>query len=168
MTIMGVRQLNRLSARFVETAPDGFHPDGGNLYLKVADGRRRRSWVFRFVRGGKVTSLGLGAAGEGRVTLKEARAKRAEVAKLVEQGVNPLAERRKNRLADAQRKTFADAAAAYIEQRRRDWSTSSLNQWKRTVSRDCAPIAKLYVNEIVLYDVKRAVMPLVDKGHVAS
>lgn len=50
---MGIRQLNRLSARFVETAPDGFHPDGGNLYLKVADGRRRRSWVFRFVRGAK-------------------------------------------------------------------------------------------------------------------
>ena len=165
---MGVRQLNRLSARFVETAPDGFHPDGGNLYLKVADGRCRRSWVFRFVRGGKVTSLGLGAAGEGRVTLKEARAKRAEIAKLIEQGVNPLTERQKNRLADAQRKTFADAAAAYIEQRRRDWSTSSLNQWKHTAARHCASIAKLYVNEIVLDDVKRVVMPLVDKGHVAS
>jgi integrase len=165
---MGIRQHNRLSARFVETAPDGFHADGGNLYLKVADGRRRRSWVCRFVRGGKVTSLGLGAAGESRVTLKEARAKRAEIAKLVEQGVNPLTERRKNQLANAQRKTFADAAAAYIEQRRRDWSTSSLNQWKHTVSRYCASITKLYVNEIVLDDVKRAVMPLVDKGHVAS
>jgi len=165
---MGVRQLNRLSARFVETAPDGFHPDGGNLYLKVADGRCRRSWVFRFVRGGKVTSLGLGAAGEGRVTLKEARAKRAEIAKLIEHGVNPLTERRKNRLADAQRKTFADVAATYIEQRRRDWSTSTLKQWKRTVSGYSASIAKLHVNEIVLDDVKRVVMPLVDKGHVAS
>jgi integrase len=163
---MGIRQLNRLSARFVETAPDGFHPDGGNLYLKVADGRRRRSWVFRFVRGGKVTSMGLGTA--SAVSLKEARAKRDELAKLLAQGLNPFTERRKNRLADSQRKTFADAAAAYIEQRRRDWSTSSLNQWKHTVARHCASIAKLYVNEIGLDDVKRAVMPLADKGHVAS
>jgi integrase len=163
---MGIRQLNRLSARFVEAAPDGFHPDGGNLYLKVADGRRRRSWVFRFVRGGKVTSMGLGAA--SAVSLKEARAKRVELAKLLEEGINPLTERRKNRLADAQRKTFADAAAAYIEQRRRDWSTSSLNQWKHTVSRYCASIAKLCMNEIGLDDVKRVVMPLVDKGLVAS
>ena len=150
----------------METAPDGFHPDGGNLYLKVADGRRRRSWVFRFVRGGKVTSMGLGAV--SAVSLKAARAKRDELAKLLAQGINPLTERRKNRLADAQRKTFADAAAAYIEQRRRDWSTSSLNQWKHTVARHCASIAKLYVNEIGLDDVKRTVTPLVDKGVVAS
>jgi integrase len=163
---MGIRQLNRLSARFVETAPDGFHPDGGNLYFKVADGRRRRSWVYRFVRGGKVTSMGLGAA--SAVSLKEARAKRDEFAKLLAHGVNPLTERRKNRLADSQRKTFAAAAAAYVELRRRDWSASSLNQWKHTVARQCASIAKLYVNEIGLDDVKRAVMPLVDKGHVAS
>jgi hypothetical protein len=148
-----------LSARKVETARDGFWSDGGSLYLEVADGGRRRSWVYRFVRGGKVTSMGLGAA--GAVSLKAARAKRDELAKLVEQGINPLTERRKNRLADAQRKTFGDTAAAYIEQRTRDWSTSSLNQWKHTVARRCASIAKLYVNEIGLDDVKRIVMPLV-------
>jgi integrase len=160
------RQSNKLSARKVETARDGFWSDGGSLYLKVADGGRRRSWVYRFVRGGKVTSMGLGAA--GTVSLKAARAKRDELAKLLAQGLNPLTERRKNRLADAQRKTVADAAAAYIEQRKRDWSSSSLNQWKHTVARHCASIAKLYVNEIGLDDVKLAVMPLVDKGHVAS
>ena len=160
------RPSNKLSARKVETARDGFWSDGGSLYLKVADGGRRRSWVFRFVRGGKVTSMGLGAA--SAVSLKEARAKRDELAKLLAQGVNPLTERRKNRLADAQRKTFADAAQVYIAQRTRDWSASSLNQWKHTVERYCASIADLYVDDIGLDDVKRAVTPLADRGLVAS
>ena len=39
---------------------------------------------------------------------------------------------------------------------------------RHTAARHCASIAKLYVNEIVLDDVKRAVMPLVDEGLVAS
>ena len=160
------RPSNKLSARKVETARDGFWSDGGLLYLKVADGGRRRSWVVRFVRGGRVTSMGLGAA--SAVSLKEARAKRDELAKLLAQGVNPLTERRKNRLADAQRKTFADAAQVYITQRTRDWSASSLNQWKHTVERYCASIANLYVDEIGLDDVKRAVTPLADRGLVAS
>lgn len=113
-----------------------------------------------------MTSMGLGAV--SAVSLKAARAKRDELAKLLAQGINPLTERRENRLAHAQRETFAAAAAAYVEQRRRDWSTSSLNQWKHTVARHCASIAKLYVNEIGLDDVKRTVTPLVDKGLVAS
>ena len=160
------RPSNKLSARKVETARDGFWSDGGSLYLKVADDGRRRSWVFRFVRDGKVTSMGLGAA--SAVSLKEARAKRDELAKLLAQGVNPLTERRKNRLANAQRKTFADAAQVYIAQRTRDWSTSSLTQWKHTVERYCASIANLYVDEIGLDDVKRVVTPLADRGLVAS
>ena len=57
---------------------------------RVADGGRRRSWVFRFVRGGKVTSMGLGAAGTGVVSLAAARDKAKELNKALEEGVNPL------------------------------------------------------------------------------
>ena len=45
---------------------------------------------------------------------------------------------------------------------------SSLNQWKHTVERYCASIANLYVDEIGLDDVKRAVTPLADRGLIAS
>jgi hypothetical protein len=47
--------LNRLTPRKVATAKDGWHADGGNIYLKVDDGGQRRRWVFRFTRNGKVT-----------------------------------------------------------------------------------------------------------------
>ena len=110
--------------------------------------------------------MGLGAA--STISLKEARAKRDELPGPLAQGVNPLTERRKNWVANAQRKTFAAAAQVYIAQRTRDWSASSLNQWKHTVERYCASIADLYVDEIGLVDVKRAVTPLADRGFVAS
>jgi integrase len=156
-----------LSARKVETAGDGFHSDGQCLFLKVADGGRRKSWVYRFVRGGKATVMGLGPV--SAVSLKEARRKRDELAKMVMMGLNPLDERRKNIEARASRKTFGDAAQAYIAQRKRDWSASSLWQWTNLVTRkELSTFVKLPVDEIGLDDVKRPVMAMADGGAVST
>jgi integrase len=159
---MASRAFNKLTTRKVETARDGFHSDGGNLFLRVSDGGRRRSWVYRFVRRGKVTSIGLGAA--RAVTLREARERRDEVAKLVEQGLDPLVVRWRKREEQDGKKTYAEAAGAYIAQHQRGWSGSSLGHWKRSMERDCAPLAKLAVADIGLDDVKCVVMPLADQG----
>jgi integrase len=160
---MAIRALNKLSARQVETLGDGFHSDGGNLYLKVQNEARRRSWVYRFVRHGEPTSMGLGPA--RAVTLREARKKRDEVTKLVAQGLHPIVEReRKQRELDG-KKTFGEAGAAYIDQHQRGWSGSSLGQWKRSMERDCAGLAKLAVADIGLEDVKRVVTPLAEQGY---
>ena len=51
--------LHQLTARKAETAPPGFHSDGGNLYLRVRDSHSR-AWVFRFKVAGKVREIGLG------------------------------------------------------------------------------------------------------------
>ena len=64
---------NMLTTRKVAAAKDGFHADGGNLYLSVTGAGRRRSWVFRFTRDGKVSAIGLGSA--NAVTLAKARGK---------------------------------------------------------------------------------------------
>jgi hypothetical protein len=85
---MATRRTKPLTARTVATAKDGFHSDGGNLYLRVADGRR--SWVFRSVRSGKVTSIGLGSA--KAVTLAEARDEAKRLRATVDEGKNPLGE----------------------------------------------------------------------------
>ena len=60
------RRLNKLTAREVAGAKDGSHSDGGGLYLRVQDGGRRRSWVFRFTRNGKTSEMGwTGYVGDG-------------------------------------------------------------------------------------------------------
>jgi integrase len=167
---MPKRQTNRLTAREVETAKDGWLADGGGLNLRVSDSGARRRWVFRFALHGKSTEIGLGSAAKGAVTLAEARAERAKLADKVKTGLNPLAERRHNQTVEASRKTFAQVAATYIEwkqRKRKGWSASSLGQWKRSLTADNAPakpISDLYVDQIGIEDIKRAVQPLVDRG----
>jgi integrase len=104
--------------------------------------------------------MGLGAA--DAISLREARAKRDELMKLVEQGINPLAERR--RQEQAGKRTFAEAAQAYIAQHKGGWSVSSLGAWTRSTGRDAASLAKLKIDEIAVEDVKRCVAPLWDAG----
>jgi integrase len=164
---MAVRELNRLSAREVASAKDGWHADGGGLYLRVQDDGKRRRWVFRFVLKGKATEIGLGSGAKGAVTLAGARAERIKLADKVKTGLNPLAERRRNQTAEASRKTFAEVAKAYIEREASGWSDSHFRAWKRSLLGDNAatkPLSPLYVDEIGIADVRRAVQPLVDKG----
>ena len=157
---MAERKLNRLTSREVATAKDGWHADGGGLYLRVSDDGKRRRWVFRFVLKGKATEIGLGSAAKGAVTLVKARAEREKLADKVKTGLNPLAERRRNQTVEASRKTFAEAAEAYIEREKSGWSDSHLRSWERSVGR----ISALYADEISIGDVRLAVQPLVEQG----
>jgi integrase len=161
---MPTRLVNKLTSREVESAKDGWKADGGGLYLRVSDGGKRRRWVFRFIRDRKVTEIGLGSAAKGAVTLAAARTERDKLAATVKTGVNPLAERRRNQTVEAGRKTFAEAAEAYVEREASGWSASHLRDWKRSIGVDAKPIADLYVDEIDIGDVRRAVQPLVDRG----
>lgn len=52
-------KIKILCARDVETKPNGFHADGGNLFLRVRDDSR--VWIFRYKKAGKQISIGLSA-----------------------------------------------------------------------------------------------------------
>lgn len=55
-------QINRLSARAVQTLSEpGRHADGGNLYLSVSK-TGARSWVFFYKVAGRQREMGLGNA----------------------------------------------------------------------------------------------------------
>jgi hypothetical protein len=59
------RTLQRLSPVKVRTAKEGMWADGGGLYLQCtpgADGGIRRSWLYRFTKGGRERQMGLGSA----------------------------------------------------------------------------------------------------------
>ena len=151
-----------MNPRQVDTLPDGFWATGGapRLYLRVADDGRSRSWVWRAVRGGKVTSMGLGRAGEGGVSLDDARDKAKELNDTLDSGVNPLAARREKQRSEAARKTLREAAEAYIEEKDRKWGESSRAIWRRLADRDIAVIADMAVDTLGREDIKRAVHAL--------
>ena len=66
---------NALSALAVKNAKAGRHADGGGLHLLVKPSGAR-SWVYRFMLNGKARDVGIGAAGQGGMSLSDARDKR--------------------------------------------------------------------------------------------
>jgi integrase len=169
--VRGPSRSHQLTAKQVESAKDGWHADGGNLFLRVSDGGQRRHWVLRWTRDRRTTEMGLGSAGggAGKVSLALARQKRDEAMAQIGTGLNPIVQRRKDKDAKASRKTFAEAAEAVIKTKQGGWRTSTegrasnLYEWTKNLTVDCKPLAKLFVDEITVEDIKRVVSPFWDK-----
>ena len=73
------------------TAP-GRYGDGSGLWLQVRDAEHR-SWLFRYISGGKHRQMGLGPFPD--VSLAEAREAAHGYRAAVRQGQDPIEERRK-------------------------------------------------------------------------
>jgi hypothetical protein len=85
---MTTRSLNKLSPKGLDTLDDGSWSDGGSLYLCVRDGGRLKSWIFRYTICGKTREMGLGAL--TAVPLKDARAERDRLRRLVDEGLDHM------------------------------------------------------------------------------
>src|SRR3954447_3890345 len=141
-----VRQLNKLSSRFVETTKDaGRHADGGGLYLQVTQGKNgvTKSWLFRYMRGTSTSrEMGLGPVSlnkrDGLVTLSMARDKAFAARKALSTGIDPLSQREQERAAGqlerAKTLTFKECAERYIAAHKSSWKSSKhAGQWKATL-----------------------------------
>jgi hypothetical protein len=78
----------------VKNAKPGRHADGAGLHLLVKESGAR-SWVYRFMLKGKSRDIGLGAAGQGGISLADARDLASALRLKVKAGVDPLQERQK-------------------------------------------------------------------------
>ena len=154
-----VRQINRLSAREVETLTEpGRHADGGNLYLSIDDEGRRR-WVFMYERNGKQRELGLGSAAKGGVSLKMARKKAGEGRALLELSVDPLATW--NKPAAEEIPTFGATADDYFAAHEGGFRNEKHKaQWRMTLTRYCEPIRNAPVDAIDTEAVLSVLKPL--------
>jgi integrase len=135
----------KLAPVALKSLGDGWHSDGGNLYLFVRG--ESRAWVFRFVApDGKRRNMGLGS--QYSVSLAEARKQAALLREQVKHPttpIDPLAARRKSRLAErlATRKhmTFKACALAYIDAHRAEWKNPKhAKQWENTLATYAYPV----------------------------
>jgi integrase len=177
---VAIRKLNALAAKTVEKlTKDGWHADGGGLYLRISDNGQRRRWVYRYVRtieveveGKKVrkpkaTEVGLGAA--SAVSLAAVRQQAKKLREQVAAGTNPIEERKRQEREAASRKTFAEVAALVMaRQAKSGRGESSLDSWRYSFDEHCANIAKLDVGEITVANVLTVVTPLIDDGYHPS
>jgi integrase len=168
---MAIRALNRLTGRQVDTLGDGSWSDGGNLRLYVSNEGRGRSWVFSFTSPatGKVREMGLGRAGQGGVSLAQAREERDRLRALLRDGLDPLDQRRRNWEAAAGKKSFIEVARLTLAKKvggfKNGVDGSSYQQWRRTIDRDTRSLHSLAIDQITVDHVKRVVSPMWDKSH---
>jgi integrase len=148
------RQINKLSARKVETLTvPGRHSDGGGLYLNITE-TGAKSWLFMFKKAGRRREMGLGSV--RAVPLATARTVAADARQHVAAGRDPLA----IRVAPATM-TFREAAAGLVESMSSSWRNAKHRaQWTMTLTVYCAPIAALPVADITTDDVLRVLQPL--------
>ena len=161
-----------LKAHEIASLPTGLHYDSLYLYLQVKGSSR--SWVMRYPRNadGKKREEGFGPA--AKVSPKLAREKRDARIKQLANGVDPIEEKAKAKETAAKRKTFAEAANAVIEKNRAGWKISlegrcsTLDQWRRDLAVTCKPIARKFLDEITIADVKGVIQPYWDREQLDS
>jgi integrase len=161
---MAIKKLHQLTAARVATAAEGWHSDGGGLYLRVDKWRR---WVFRYSAGGKRKEIGLGSA--DAVSLSAARAEAKKYRDIIASGRDPLALRRLAEVEAASKKTFAEAAHFVINRDKGGWVSGSLASWERSAFVHAKWLGPLDVNEIAIEHVKQVMAPIWGRGeHVAA
>ncbi|OZB53893.1 MAG: integrase, partial [Thiomonas sp. 14-66-4] len=142
--------IGKLAARQVDSLPEGFHSDGGNLYLRVKGGSR--AWVYRFKDKGRVRELGLGSVTVR--TLKAARELAAEMRSAYADGRDPAELLRDD--AKPLGMTFKQCAEALIEAKRPGWRNAKhAQQWANTLRDYAYPsLGDKAPSEVSLADVK--------------
>ncbi|MET4315529.1 integrase arm-type DNA-binding domain-containing protein [Bradyrhizobium sp. RT4b] len=157
------RQLHKLSARAVETITNqGYHSDGGGLYLLVGtEGRRSWAFIYRQRGTGKRRELGLGTAkwkDRDGFTLADARRKAEESRAAIRDGKDPAAERKAAALAGM---TFGDFADAFLESIKAGFKGKNTRaDWKRDLEVRAAPIRPKAIQDITTNDVLAIISPL--------
>ena len=188
------RKLNNaLTPLAVKNAKPGRHADGDGLHLLVKPptpeaiknakpgqpAKGARSWVYRFMLKGKSRDIGLGAAGQGGISLADARTARDALRLKVKAGIDPLEERQREAteaLAAAQAATIAGitfkaVAEAYIGANEASWRNDKhRQQWRNTLASYVYPVmGELQVAEIGTAHVLKILEPIwQDKPETAS
>ena len=166
------RRIGRLSPKQVANAkPQGGREaallaDGGNLYLQCtlgADGSVRRSWLFRYERGGRRREMGLGPL--HTIGLGEARDKARSLRQQLLDDLDPLESRRahraERRLEAAKAMSFGQCVEAYLAAHEISWKNDKhRQQWRMTLTKYCSAISNLAAKDINTDLVLRVLTPL--------
>ncbi|WP_424774865.1 tyrosine-type recombinase/integrase [Novosphingobium sp.] len=160
---------NALTPLAVKNARAGRHADGGGLHLLVKE-TGARSWVYRFMLQGKSRDVGLGAAGQGGITLADARDARDALRLKVKAGIDPLEERQREAteaLAASQAAkvagiTFMAVAEAHIAANEDSWRNDKhRQQWRNTLASYVYPvIGELPIAEVATAHVLQILEPI--------
>jgi integrase len=140
----------------------GRHRCGENLYLQIRDGKRgkRKAWIFRYQNDGRAHMMGLGRY--PHIDLEKARKKAFEMQSLIEQGTDPLQQKRTVQRDHARAVTFKQVVEDYIASHRAGWRDGGKSeaQWRNSIATHCKPILNLPVQLIDTPEVVSCLKPI--------
>ena len=155
------KMTKELAATQVPRLGEGFHNVGGarGLYLRVtASGAR--SWILRVMVGGRRRDMGLG--GWPDVPLAEARDRARQARRKIEEGKDPIEQRREARDALRTTPTFKWCAEQTIEAKRPEWkSVKHGEQWAATLKTYAYPIiGNMPVDQVEITHIVSVLSPI--------
>lgn len=162
---MGKRasELNALAVSRLTRPGLNFVGGVAGLALQVSK-TGARSWILRIRVAGRQREMGLG--GYPSVTLADARTRAREVRLMLENGIDPVADRREKKAAlaadVAKAVTFEWCAKRFIEGKSAEWrNTKHAAQWTSTLEQYAYPvIGKMLVRDVELPHVLRILEPI--------
>src|SRR5262245_64129119 len=128
--------IEKLTCAQIKNAKPGHHADGGGLYLQKRESGLG-SWIFRFMRNGKETWLGLGSL--DTINVIEAREQARQMRQMLLAGKAPAIERRERRAEQAKQQAatilFRDAWTQVVGARKGEWKNGdTLRQWESSLA----------------------------------
>lgn len=173
------RQMQRLSSAAVRNAKEGWHADGGGLYLQVTSsksGGLNKSWVFCYARNKRERQMGLGSL--STVGLSQAREEAARWRGVLQEGKDAIEVRDAERTALKEQAapkpaaiTFERCSTLYMGAHEAGWRNAKhRQQWHSTLSTYAYPvIGALPVDEIDTSHIMQILMVIwVEKNETAS
>jgi len=133
----------------------------------------KKNWIMRYTYGAKRHDLAFGAFPE--ISIAEAKKKAQEARHKLNQGINPIEERRQRKQALIKKTsksiTFKEFALSYVERRQHEWTnTKHKEQWIYTLKNFAFPvIGEMSLDEIDTDQVRKILEPIwVIKTETAS
>ncbi|OAG68339.1 integrase [Xanthomonas floridensis] len=150
-----------MAAVMVPRLPSGLHAAGGatGLYLRVS-ATGARSWVLRVMVGNRRRDMGLG--GWPDVPLAEARERARVARRKIEEGIDPIEQRKAARGKLKTTPTFKWCAEQTIEAKRHEWKSAKHgDQWRSTLATYAFPtLAGMPVDQVQLPHVVGVLSPI--------
>lgn len=147
------------------SAVAGKHFDGGGLFLHVTESGRYWRLKYRFA--GKEKLLALGVYPE--VTLAKARQRRDEARERIQDGGDPLSERRAAKLRTqlAADNTFEAVAREWLEVKRHQWTPRQHDKERDRLENHAFPwIGSLPVTEVGVPELRPLLARVIKRGHL--
>jgi integrase len=151
--------MKDLTLKQIYALKPGPHRVSESLYVQVAPDAQTRRFKFRYTKPAtdRVSETGLGRLDKD-TTLKEAKAKRDELRRLVRQGIDPVEQKRGARIASV---TFATVVADYMAvQERRYRNPNSARDEHRLLLTHAGALGSLPVANIGTSHINSALRPL--------